>query len=214
MAMAKISGGIGTISYHGYGFTDASSSFPLPGGCSAGQLAVFGDTGTDLSSAPTTALPSGATSIVNTTDSANVRSILSYKILTSGDVGTGSVSGGMTSSYATLKIVVVFTVPGLVTVTPGGSGGSVSAAETASSYTVTSGSASGPMVVVGLYSGFALEGETRTSVLSPAALTYTSNTSDAAAVGYEIVQSGSGTNRTLNNTVGLYAMQGCYLQFS
>lgn len=28
------------------------------------------------------------------------------------------------------------------------------------------------------------------------------------------ISGGIGTNRTLNNTVGLYAMQGCYLQFS
>jgi len=205
--------GIGTISYHGSAYTSSGSNFPLPASCSAGQLAVFGDFAAG-SSTPTTALPTGATSIVNTTDSANLRSILSYRILTSGDVGTGSLSGGMTGSLASYRMVAVFTVPNLASVTPGGGAGNISSIAAASSVSVTASGGTGPMVVVGFYASYLLPGETRASVLTPAAFTYTTNTADEAAFGWEIVQSGSGTNRTLNSTVGLYVMQGCYLQFS
>lgn len=93
--------------------TSTTASITIPAASQEGDIAVLFDTAIQSSTTqPTTVVPSGFNTIVNTGFSGNFacRGIFSYKILTASDPGTSIT--GLDGTFAERKIMAVFRIVG------------------------------------------------------------------------------------------------------
>lgn len=84
-----------------------SSGISLPTGAAAGDFAIYCDYAQGFGSRPSLVTPSGWTNLINNTDIGDNRSAVFRKVLTSGDVSAGSITG-MDGSIFDTKVMLLF----------------------------------------------------------------------------------------------------------
>lgn len=187
--MQVATSGLGTLSYIATA-TASSSSITIPASAQQGDIAIIGDWATNVGSTPSTAVPSGWTSAINTngtTSSYGHRMICSYRLLGSSPGGT-SVTG-MTGAL-TYKVMHVFRCSGSTALAVGDAEGQISSTAP-TDQTLAAGGVPGPLIMVGF--GYAGSG----IACGPGTFTYTSN--GFVSLGYEIAQT-TGSDRTVSES--------------
>lgn len=84
-----------------------SSALSLPAGAQAGDFAVYAEWSLSFSGRPSAVTPSGWSQLVNNADVSNLRCCVYRKVLTSGDVSAGSITG-MDGDLTDFKIMLLF----------------------------------------------------------------------------------------------------------
>jgi hypothetical protein len=128
--------------------TSTASTITWPATLAAGDLAVMFDSGNSEGPPPTTVVPSGFTSIINTTDGSFGRMICSYKIL------TGSESGSLTGMNAAdnRKAMVIFRGSrAIIRVTVADTAGQLGVGIDPAAQTVNASGQATPLIVFGAY---------------------------------------------------------------
>jgi hypothetical protein len=126
--------------------TSSATTLTAPSTIVAGDLLVWSENSVNLSTIPTSVVPTGFTSISNNTVGTNRRIITAYKIADSGDAS--STITGMTTNNALTKMLLVFS-------TNGATSASVFDIEyettnnDPAAQTITSGSGTPPLVSIG-----------------------------------------------------------------
>jgi len=152
--------------------TSGNNNFSIPSSAAVGDIAVLVDFVGAPGSVPTTAVPAGWTSVVNTADAAvaNWRAISSYKLLVAGD--PGATFSGMSGFSFNRKILLVFrNASNTSTVSAFSAAGEITAGDP-TAQVVTSSGGIVPVIVIAFYgSGGTITGETftpaRTGEFSP-----------------------------------------------
>lgn len=129
--------------------TSTATTITAPSGIQTNDFIILLDRATNLSSMPLTAVPSGFTSIVNTTNTTTVRQLASYK-LADGTEGGTSITG-MSGDLGAVKVMFVFrgnpaiTSANISTPNAEGTDGNPAA------QSVTASGATAPVIVFGCY---------------------------------------------------------------
>ena len=144
--------GAGLTIAHRSSATSSSSTVTGPSDIASGDILVLRDYASSSGGAPSTAIPSGFTSLVNhaalNSGGFYERSILSYK-LADGTEASASLTG-MNGNDENKKVLVVFSA-GATTLATGGTGSSGSNGDP-SSLAINASGGTAPLVVIGGYS--------------------------------------------------------------
>lgn len=138
-------GGVTLLTFFDSSISGAQT-ISMPAGIKSGDVAVLFDNVAN-GGTPTTVVPTGFTSAINTTDSAVVRGIISYKVLN----GSETTITGMTGDSLILKILMVFRGDSPVVQASSASANGQTTNVAPSNQSVTAGSGLPPLLVLAGY---------------------------------------------------------------
>lgn len=144
-------GGENNIAFVASATSADSGAVTAPADIRSGDLIVLYDRATRSTALPTTAIPSGFTSIINSTQSdvIFIRAICSYK-MADGSEDSASLSGMTNGDLGMSKILLVFRKPNTILITPADAAGQVTSANP-TAQTVNASGGVAPLVVFGAY---------------------------------------------------------------